>query len=70
MLNNKKTTEVTFQNRLRSWMLWSTVLSFVVFILKTYFDIEIPQGDKLVDGILLIATLVGLINNPSIKNKI
>lgn len=58
------------QNRFKSWMLWSSVGSFTLFVLKTYFDIEVPQGDTLLNWILLILTYIGIINNPTVKNKI
>ena len=66
----KNIENVTIQSRLRSPVLWSTIFTFTIFVLKTYFDIEIPQADKLINGILLIATLLGIINNPSFKNKL
>lgn len=60
----------TKQNRLRSKVLWLTILSFILFILKTYFKIEVVKGDELINGILTIFTLVGIFNNPSIQNKL
>ena len=58
------------RNRLRSKVLWLTILSFTLFILKTYFKIEVVKGDELINGILTIFTLLGIFNNPSFKNKI
>jgi uncharacterized membrane protein len=57
------------QNRLRSKPLWVAVFSLVIFILKTYFAIEIPKVDFLVESLLLIATLLGVFNNPTDKEK-
>lgn len=64
-MNNK-----TFQNRLKSKVLWMSIGSFTLFVLKTYFDIEVPQGDMLLNWILLILTYLGIINNPNNKGTI
>jgi len=63
------TTTITMQNRLRSKALWLAIFSFTIFVLKTYFDIEIPKADELMNGILLIATLLGIFNNPTSRYK-
>jgi uncharacterized membrane protein len=53
------------QSRFRSKAAWIATFSLVVFILKTYFKIEIPEVDKLVDLILAAATVWGVFNNPT-----
>ena len=57
------------QNRLHSRALWMAVLAFILFVSKTYFNYEIPQGNELVEGILLIMTLAGIFNNPTDSKK-
>lgn len=57
------------QNRLRSKALWASILALVLFVSKTYFNYEIPEGDRLVDTILLVLTLAGIFNNPTSNDK-
>jgi uncharacterized membrane protein len=58
------------QNRFKSWVLWAGVASFIIFVLKTYFGIVIPQVDVLVNMILSILVLFGVINNPENKDSL
>ena len=58
------------QNRLKSWVLWSSIAAFIVFVLKTYFGVVIPQVDILVNSILSIMVLFGVINNPTDSEKL
>ena len=58
------------QNRLRSWVLWVSVASLIIFILKTYIGIEIPKVDILINSILGVLVLFGVINNPTDATKI
>lgn len=53
------------QNRLRSKFLWASMLSLGLFVAKTYFNIDIPQGDKLADLILVTLSAAGIFNNPT-----
>jgi hypothetical protein len=55
--------EVLVQSRWRSKPLWIASFSLVSFVLKTYFDIEIPKYDILVEMVLLVATLLGIFNS-------
>lgn len=56
------------QNRLKSWALWLSVASLVVFLVKTFWKIDISET---VDGFMnvLCPVLVGfgIINNPTDK---
>ena len=58
------------QNRFKSWVLWASIASFVVFVLKTYFGVVIPQVDTLVNMILSIMVLFGVVNNPTDGGKL
>jgi len=55
---------ITKQSRLKSKLAWTSTIALVVFVLKTYFDIEIKEIDKLVDLILLTFSAWGVWNNP------
>lgn len=54
---------------LRRKSLWIAVFSLIIFVLKTYFEIEIPKGDFLIESILLIATLLGVFDGDTNTNK-
>jgi uncharacterized membrane protein len=58
------------QNRLRSKPLWIATFALVIFVLKTYFKIEVPKADELLLLILIVAIEFGIINNPTDKNNI
>jgi hypothetical protein len=55
------------QNRFKSPMAWASVLTLILFVLKTYFKVELPEGDKLVELILLALSGMGIFNNPENK---
>lgn len=56
------------QNRFRSWALWLSVAALVVWIVKTFWKVDISET---VDGFMnvLLPVLVGfgIINNPTDK---
>jgi uncharacterized membrane protein len=51
------------QINLRSRSLWQAIFSLVIFVLKTYFEVEIPKVDILTEMILLVLILAGIIKN-------
>lgn len=53
------------QNRFKSWALWLSVAALIGFIVKTYFNYEIPQFDTLVNLVLVVLAGFGIINNPT-----
>lgn len=57
------------QSRFRSKVAWTSVLALIVFIVKNYTNIEIPEIDKLVELILVVATALGIFNNPTTTDK-
>ena len=57
------------QNRLRSKTAWLSVITLGLFVAKTYFNIEIPQADKLVDLLLITGSTLGIFNNPTDSSK-
>lgn len=56
------------QSRWRSKTAWMALIALVLFIVKTYTNIEIPEVDKLVELILITATAFGVFNNPTSKD--
>lgn len=57
------------QERWKSKAAWVSAMALILFVLKTYFHIDIEQGDKLVELILLTATTFGIWNNPERGDK-
>lgn len=57
------------QNRFKSVMAWSALGALIVFVLKQYFNIEIPDADFLIDSILGVLVIFGILNNPTNSNK-
>ena len=55
------------QPRWKSKAAWIAAISLILFVSKTYFGYEIPEGDRLVELILLVATSFGIWNNPTDK---
>jgi uncharacterized membrane protein len=53
------------QSRIRSKLAWTTTISLILFMLKTYFKVDIPNIDQLVDLILLELTVIGIFNDPT-----
>ena len=62
-MKNLTRKEVLVQSRWRSKPLWIATFSLIGLILKTYFEIEIPKYDLLVEMILSILTLAGIFNS-------
>jgi hypothetical protein len=56
------------QNRFKSKIVWVSTATLVLFVLKTYFNLEIPQADKLLELILITASALGIFNNPEAKD--
>lgn len=40
------------------------MVTLVLFVLKTYFKVEIPEADKLLELLLITGTALGIWNNP------
>jgi uncharacterized membrane protein len=53
------------QSRFRSKVAWIAVASFVIFILKNYFNYEIPKFDELFELFLAVLTVIGFFNDPT-----
>lgn len=57
------------QNRFRSKIVWTSTFALIIFVLKNYFGYEIPKVDELIDLVLVLATVLGVFNNPLDKEK-
>ena len=56
------------QNRLKSWALWLSVASLVVFIVKTFCKIDIADWvNNFMDVLLPVLVGFGIVNNPTDK---
>lgn len=57
------------QNRFKSLSLWLSIVALVVFILKTYFNFQIPEIDTLVNMVITVLIGLGILNNPTDSEK-
>lgn len=57
------------QSRFRSKIVWTSIFSLIIFVLKNYFGYEIPKVDEFIDLILVLATVLGVFNNPTNKEE-
>ena len=57
------------QSRFRSRTAWMAMVTLVLFVLKTYFKVEIPEADKLLELLLITGTAFGIWNNPEKGDK-
>ena len=55
------------QERIKSPVVWLSVVALVGFVAKTYFNYEIPQLDTLADMVLAALIGFGVLNNPTNK---
>lgn len=46
--------------KLRSWKAWLATITLVLFVLKFYYKIEIPQADALVNLIMIVGSAWGI----------
>lgn len=56
------------QNRLKSWALWLSIASLIVFLVKTFAKIDIAEWvDQLMNCLLPVLVGFGIVNNPTDK---
>jgi uncharacterized membrane protein len=67
IFNSKVGGKMINQPRWKSKAAWVSALSLILFVAKTYFNIDIVEGDKLVDLILITLSAFGIWNNPTDK---
>lgn len=70
-LENKYRKEVLgMQSRFRSKVMWTSILSLIVFVSKTFYHYEIPEVDTFINLVLGVLLATGIINNPTDANKL
>lgn len=57
------------QSRLKSKAAWAATISLILFIVKNYFNIEIPKVDELLNLLLIELSVLGIFNNPTDSEK-
>ena len=56
------------QSRFKSVPLWFAVAGLVALVLKSWFQIEIPSFNEIVEAVIGVLVLFGILNNP--QNKV
>ncbi|MBR2663635.1 MAG: holin [Clostridia bacterium] len=60
-----------YQNRLKSWALWTSIAALVVFCVKQFAGLDISQTvNGLLDVLLPVLVGFGIVNNPTDKNHL
>lgn len=63
--------ETEKQKRYRSWALWLSVAAMVVWVVKTFWKIDISETvDGLMNVMLPVLVGFGIINNPTDANHL
>ena len=57
------------RNRLKSPVLWMSLFTLILFILKEYLGIEIPKVNTLIELIMTCLIGFGIVNNPTDKDN-
>ena len=57
------------RNRLRSKAAWMSTIALIVFVLKTYFEIEVEKADELIELLCIFGASFGIWNNPADKEN-
>lgn len=58
------------QNRFKSWALWVSLASLIVFCVKTFAHIDISEEvDGLLNVLLPVVSAFGIVNNPTDKEN-
>ncbi|MBR1584456.1 MAG: holin [Clostridia bacterium] len=60
-----------YQNRLKSWALWTSIAALVVFCVKQFAGLDISETvNGLLDVLLPVLVGFGIVNNPTDKNHL
>jgi uncharacterized membrane protein len=54
-------------SRLKDRMTLLAIFTLVLFILKTYCKIEVPEADELINLLMIVLIGLGIVNNPTTK---
>lgn len=59
------------QNRFKSWALWLAIAALIVYVVDKVWGVNIaPAVDELMDLLLPILIAFGVVNNPTVSNKL
>lgn len=54
------------RNRLKSWVLWLSIAALIVWVVKTFWHIDISkEADEFMNILLPIVVGFGVVNNPT-----
>ena len=60
-----------WQERWKSWALWTSIAALIVFCVKEFGGIDISETvDKFLDVLLPVLVAFGVVNNPTSKNTL
>jgi uncharacterized membrane protein len=60
-----------WQERWKSWALWTSIAALVVFCVKEFAGLDISETvDKFLDVLLPVLVAFGVVNNPTSKNTL
>ena len=60
-----------YQNRLKSWALWTSIAALIVFCVKQFAGLDIGETvNGLLDVLLPVLVGFGIVNNPTDKNHL
>lgn len=61
----------SYQNRLKSWALWTSIAALVVFCVKQFCGLDISQTvNGLLDVLLPVLVGFGIVNNPTDRDHL
>lgn len=61
----------SYQNRMKSWALWTSIAALVVFCVKQFGGLDISETvNGLLDVLLPVLVGFGIVNNPTDKNHL
>ena len=60
---NEKELMIISQPKWKSKYFWLAIVSLVIFVLKTYFNYEIPKVDELINLVLVALSALGIWND-------
>lgn len=58
-----------FLERLRSPVLWASIMALVFFVAKKWIGFEIPEWDTFVELVMAVLIGFGVLNNPTDKSS-
>lgn len=59
------------QNRFKSWALWVSIAALIVFVVKTFWKVDIGETvDGFMNVLLPVVVGFGIVNNPTDKDSI